>query len=63
MILEDFFEIVPETVTIYVVDTDTGDTLDLYDGKNSIDKKYNKCKIDHIFPLDKGVLEVRIINE
>ena len=45
MVLEDILEITSESITVNVVDYDSGNIISYYDGKNSIDSELNQRKV------------------
>ncbi len=49
MLLEDLFDMIPDTVNVILYDDYDGARLAVYDGHNSIDPRYNTWNIKELY--------------
>jgi len=60
MLLQDITRLIDENTTKVEILDLNGVLLSFYDGKNSIDKKYNKYDIINIMTTNNGTLQIVI---
>ena len=67
MKLIDLLNVLDENCTVYVwaysaedPDSDSVTLVSMYDGKDSIDSKFNDCEVDWISPTADGSIDVNI---
>lgn len=60
MKLEELYPHISESSVVKITDYDTGRCISVYDGRNAIDPKYNRCKVAFFNVPDKNTLEIEI---
>ena len=59
ILLGDLFEFISMNQNVIVLSLN-GDTLDIYDGKNSIDEGYNDVPVVEIFAISKNEISIMV---